>query len=93
MRLPHCIRGCGPLPHVGPHPGNVVMLVLMVLGAVAGRRGGAWGMLGGAAFMLVCMLPLYLIGAHDRSKISEKEGQAAAARRLRQMVEADDVNH
>lgn len=72
------IRGCGDLPYVGPHPGTFILAALLLAGALAGAKGGYWGMLGGLAFMGVFMVPIYLYGAYDRAKLSDKLQEEAA---------------
>lgn len=68
----HVIRGCGYLKHCGDHPGTPFVIALILMGAVAGYKGGWTGALGGAAFMGVFVGPLYLWGAYDRSVLDEK---------------------
>ena len=63
-RIKMTLRGCGTLPHVGPHPGTCFVSLLIAVGAL---MGGYFG----AAMMALVMLPLYLIGAYERSKASE----------------------
>lgn len=70
--LKHIIRGCGDLPHLGPHPGTPIIFIFIILGALAGRGGGHLGMLGGALVMTVVFVPMYLIGAYQRSVESDQ---------------------
>lgn len=66
------VRGCRELPFVGPHPGSQIVLVFTALGALAGHRGGVWGALGGALFMALFIVPMYVKGAYDRAVLSER---------------------
>ena len=59
------IRGCFNLPHVGPHPGTVWLVGFVAIGFAVGR----WL---GLLLMLVFLLPLYLYGAHEREKLSDR---------------------
>jgi hypothetical protein len=61
--------GLTDLPGYGPHPGTDLLVCMLLMGAFAGAgNGGWWGGLGGAGFMALFMVPLYLIGAHDRGR-------------------------
>lgn len=67
------VRGCGNLPHVGPHPGTATVIVLIVVGAITGSRQGGWkGALVGALAMAIWAVPMYLFGGYDRFKDYEK---------------------
>jgi prepilin signal peptidase PulO-like enzyme (type II secretory pathway) len=68
----HIIRGCGTLPHVGEHPGTVLIVAFIVIGAMAGAKGGWQGALFGAGVMAVVFVPMYLYGAYSRSVESEQ---------------------
>lgn len=73
-------RGCTDLPHVGEHPGTMMLLCFVVLGALAGRDGGLPGVLGGAAIMAIGIGPFYLWGAYDRANLSDRlEAEDGAA--------------
>ena len=59
--------GLTDLPGYGPHPGTDVLVCMLLMGAFAGAgNGGWWGALGGAGLFALFMVPMYLIGAHDR---------------------------
>lgn len=68
----HIIRGCGTLPHVGEHPGTVLIIAFVVIGAMAGAKGGWKGALFGAGVMAIVFVPMYLYGAYMRSVESEQ---------------------
>ncbi|MEP3665784.1 MAG: hypothetical protein ABJN42_03510 [Roseibium sp.] len=70
-------RGVGRLPHVGAHPGTGLVLVMIAISAlVGGREGGLIGVIGGGLIMGLAMGPIYLYGAYDRARLSDKlEGQ------------------
>lgn len=70
--LRHMIRGCGTLPHVGPHHGTLMLLVMVTLGAAAGAQRDWRLVLAGAGVMLAVMGPFYLWGAYDRSRLSAR---------------------
>lgn len=57
-------RGCGTLPHLGPHPGTWILVALVAMGAIA----GTWL---GAGIMLLLFGPIYLAGAYSRAKDSD----------------------
>lgn len=59
------LRGCRALPFVGPHPGTAALILLCLLGLLAGGIVGAIAVLG-------IFGPVYLYGAYDRAKLSEK---------------------
>jgi hypothetical protein len=66
-------RGMTRLPHVGPHPGTGFVVMLIAIAAlVGGREAGLIGVLGGAAIMALGVGPIYLYGAHDRARLSDK---------------------
>lgn len=73
----HIIRGCGVLPHVGEHPGTVMIVIFILLGALAGNKGGWQGCVGGAAIMAAVFVPMYLYGAYMRSVESDKYENSA----------------
>lgn len=67
------VRGMGTLPHVGEHPGTGLMLNWIAAGTLAGGiKGGIVGILGGATIMIMGLGPLYLWGAYDRARISDR---------------------
>ncbi len=72
--LRQIIRGCGTLPHVGEHPGTLYVVALIGAGAYAGatRSGSVLGALVGAAIVGVVILPMYLYGAYERARISDR---------------------
>lgn len=70
------IRGCGTLPHVGSHPGTDMLIIFILMGALAGIRGGWRGAIGGAAFMAVFIVPMYLCGAYGRANDSDRLSKA-----------------
>lgn len=72
------VRGMGKLPHVGAHPGTTLMLNWIAAGAIAGgMSGGIVGIVGGAAIMILGLGPLYLWGAFDRARISDRASKDA----------------
>lgn len=66
-----CVRGCTDLPHVGPHPGAAVLVVVILLGGIAGLK-GRLGFLAGAAIMSAVYVPIYLYGAYRRAQLSDR---------------------
>lgn len=72
--LKHCIRGCRDLEGYGPHPGTDMLLIIILIGGLAGvDKGGINGFIGGSLFALVMTLPLYLHGAYTRSRLYEQD--------------------
>jgi hypothetical protein len=70
--LKQIMRGCGMLPHVGEHPGTLLLFIFILMGAAAGVKGGWAGALGGASIMAIVFVPMYLYGAYDRAKLSDE---------------------
>ena len=73
------IAGCGTLPHVGEHPGTGFVAMLILTGGAAGVRNGWPGVIGGASLMAIVFVPMYLWGAYDRARISERTTRATGA--------------
>jgi len=69
--IKQAIRGCGTLPHVGPHPGTFWLVVFVLMGALAGAKGGWGGALTGGLVMLSAYGPIFLLGAYERAKDSD----------------------
>lgn len=69
--LRQIIRGCGTLPHVGEHPGTLLLFAFFLLGGAAGRNSGAVGIVIGASIMVIVFAPIYLWGAYERAKTSD----------------------
>lgn len=68
-------RGCFRLPGVGPHPGRwVVVLMLPAFGLA-----GGWA---GFALATVFFVPLFLMGAYERARVSDMLLQQTAERVL-----------
>lgn len=66
------IRGCGTLPHVGEHPGLVPLLAFTGVGAIIGAvDNGLRGALLSAAFVIVPIGLIFLLGAIDRANTSD----------------------
>jgi hypothetical protein len=63
--LRQTMRGCGALPYLGDHPGTFILLMVSILGALA----GGWI---GAVVMLVVFGPFYLMGAYERAQYSDQ---------------------
>jgi hypothetical protein len=57
-------RGCGDLPHVGEHPGTIIVVVLLTGGTI----GAGWI---GLAIISLIAIPGYLVGAYDRAETSD----------------------
>ncbi len=71
-KLKMILRGMKNLPHVGRHPGTGAVLILIFMGGMAGISDGIKGALIGAGLMVILFVPIYLWGAYDRARISEK---------------------
>lgn len=54
------------LPVYGPHPGIIYAITFPILGFLAGLDEGIVGGLIGLGIMSLFIIPLFLIGAHDR---------------------------
>lgn len=70
--LRQAIRGCGTLPHVGEHPGTLMLIAFLLMGALAGEKGGWRGCIIGAAVMALFIGPIFLWGAYDRANLSDQ---------------------
>jgi len=71
--LKDALRGLGTLPHVGEHPGIPFAILLMGIGAAVGaERAGIPGAMLGGAFIALCIMPILLIGAVGRSRLSDR---------------------
>lgn len=70
--LKQIIRGCTDLPYVGNHPGVGPLVLFVIMGGLAGAKGGIFGAIGGVTLMIVFMLPLFLYGAYDRANESDQ---------------------
>lgn len=67
------IRGTGYLPHVGAHPGTEIVILLILLTAfVSAAHAGVLGFIAGFFFSAVIYGPIYLIGAYDRARLSDR---------------------
>lgn len=69
----HVRRGSGYLEGYGEHPGTLYLFAFILMGGLAGARGGIWGFLGGAVVMAVFMLPMYIYGCVERSKGADRK--------------------
>jgi hypothetical protein len=65
------VRGCTDLPYVGEHPGVSTLIMFIIMGGLAGAKGGLFGVIGGVSLMLVFVLPIFLYGAYDRANESD----------------------
>lgn len=69
----HIKRGCGTLVYCGVHPGTSITIDVPVAFAIAGVGiGGIVGGILGALLVSLFCVPIYLIGAYDRSKLDEQ---------------------
>ena len=63
----HVVRGLGPLPHFGHHPGWVPLILIvlgnLLVGAMSPTPINGW-LMGGVCCLLI---PIFLYGAYDRS--------------------------
>lgn len=65
----HVYRGAGYLEGYGHHPGTSMLLIITLMGGLAGAdKGGLNGFLGGCAIAFIFTLPLYIGGCVARSK-------------------------
>jgi hypothetical protein len=69
------IQGAKDLPGYGPHPGNGMVVLLIILGGIAGLHGGWEGFIGGAAFMALFMVPMWAIGCIDRARSYQRRNK------------------
>lgn len=76
-------RGARDLPGVGPHPGNDLVLVMLLICGLAGvERGGLTGFLGGAAIGAIFILPFWISGCISRANICD-EHQARLLKQIK----------
>jgi hypothetical protein len=71
--IKHIIRGMGYLEGFGYHPGNWMMVSIMLIGGIAGIDGGWRGFFGGFGIVFLGMLPMYMYGCYTRSVNYEKD--------------------
>lgn len=61
-------RGMGYLEGYGHHPGNMLMITMILMCAVTGgMNGGLRGFFSGMGIVLIGMLPMYIHGCYARS--------------------------
>lgn len=66
--LQHIKRGCGNLPHCGPHPGTETLITLIGIGMCPGILNLSLGLMAvGAIAVSIGLVPVYLTGAYRRS--------------------------
>lgn len=71
--LRHMMRGMCHLPHVGDHPGIPVAILFLGIGAAVGAgRDGPIGALIGLGFTGIWIIPILLVGAVSRSRLSDR---------------------
>ncbi|TQE91696.1 MAG: hypothetical protein FKY71_20125 [Spiribacter salinus] len=74
--LRHIRRGAGYLPCCGDHPGTPLLLGIVALNATTGAATGGWpGAAFGAFVALVVFVPIWAIGAVERSKSQDEVGE------------------
>lgn len=74
--------GLTDLEGYGEHPGTVVVIGLVSMGALAGARQGIKGLICGALFMAVFFAPMYLYGAYSRGDSYLKDQEKKALKEL-----------
>lgn len=62
----HVLTGCGRLDYCGSHPGTPTLGLLLIAGWI-----GTGQVVGGIVLAAV-FLPLYLVGAYERSRFDEQ---------------------
>lgn len=68
------IRGASDLPGVGPHPGNDMLVIMILVCGLAGAEKGGWsGFFGGAVIGAMFILPLWIHGCISRANICDRE--------------------
>ena len=68
----HIKRGCGNLPHCGPHPGTEILFTLIAVSACPGILNLSLTLMRvGVAAMSAILLPVYLTGAYQRSVMDD----------------------
>lgn len=71
--IKQAIRGTGRLPHVGAHPGTeMIVMILLMTAFVGAAHAGVLGFIAGILFGMVIYGPIYLIGAYDRARLSDR---------------------
>ena len=66
------IQGAGNLPGMGEHPGTVILIGFILMGGIAGLKGGILGFVIGSLVMAVFMLPIWIIGCRDRARLYQR---------------------
>lgn len=68
------IRGAGYLEGYGEHPGNSIVIIMLIICGLAGaEKGGLAGFVGGAVFGAMFILPLWIHGCISRADACDKE--------------------
>lgn len=66
-------RGAGYLPGYGEHPGTPLLIMMVLMGILAGAgRGSIRAALGGGAVMLVVFGPLWCMGCVGRANAYDR---------------------
>lgn len=67
------IRGAGYLPHVGSHPGTLILILMILAPGAAGiQNGGLLGFGLGVLLGAVVYVPFYAAGCVSRSNLSDR---------------------
>ena len=74
--------GLTDLEGYGTHPGTIVVVGLVSIGALAGSQQGIKGLIGGALFMALFVVPMYLYGAYGRGDSYLKDQEKKALKEL-----------
>jgi len=80
--LKYIIRGIGDLPDYGPHPGTPLMVILPIIGAIAGLDNGLKGAIFGFSIFFLSFSPFYLMGAYARGKQSPDKATLKSNRKM-----------
>ena len=78
------IRGAGYLEGYGHHPGNSMLIIMIMACGAAGIKGGFAGFLGGMLLGAVFILPLWIIGCVGRANDCDR----SQARLLKQIKDS-----
>lgn len=67
------IRGAGYLPHVGSHPGTLILIIMLLAPGVTGiQNGGLLGFGLGVLLGAAVYVPIYAAGCVSRANLSDR---------------------
>lgn len=70
------VQGAGYLEGYGDHPGTDFMIIMILMGGLAGAgRGGLSGFVGGCLIMALVIVPAWCVGCVGRARSYQRENK------------------